>query len=288
MVRTYRRAGPPVLCWHDSVWIYPAREDTDRRPVQAMLAEQLDGTTAIGRGGWHARLFLALARALVRLPHRPQVVAFPATLPRVSAVQWFRRPDLIFEEPITDVERWAKRGRGPMPWRRQGLHPTTEEWAHFETLPSRSRFSELQTVGDFHRVQDARTTDPERQRRRRAELFAFHFGHPPDPTHDRVVEMRETVAVLAAAGIRSVVYVTPFNVAAGTELLGAEFASHVRAHIDVAARALAEVDTPLHDFHDRFGREVFLHPYHSAEHVRSEGKVAIAGWVADAIRGALG
>ena len=287
MVRSYRRPGPRVLCWHDSVWVYSANEDTDRRPVFEMLAEHVPGVAAIGRGGWHARLFLALARALVQLPHHPEVVAMPATLPRVTAVQWRRRPDLIFAEPIADIERWAARGRGPTPWRRKGRHPTPEEWAHFETLPSPSRFSALQTVGDFHRVQDAPASDPEQQRRRYAELFAFHFGHPPDPGHPRIVELRDTVALLASVGIRSVVYVTPFNVAAGTELLGPEFAPHVQAHIDVASAVLRELDTPLHDFHDRLGPEVFLHPYHSAEHVRSEGKAAIATWVADAIRRGL-
>lgn len=289
MLRWYRQPGPDVLGWHDSSWHFIAREDTDRRMTGVMIAEQLDVPMQwIGSGGYQPGIYQPFARALVRQPHHPRVVVFPVNLPRCTAVQWFRRPDLRFDAAIAVMDRWVRRPR-PLVWVRPRDFPSAADDAAYEALPSPSRFSEKQLVRDFVAVKHIRPTTDEEVRQRQAEIFAFHFGHPVDPGHERLRQLADTVTTLEGAGIRCVTYATPINVEAGDELLGPAFRPHVAAHVAAAQQVLADAGarTELVDWHDALPRDVFFHRYYAAEHLKEDGRRWVADRVSDLIRAEL-
>ncbi|MBV8959453.1 MAG: hypothetical protein JO054_13470 [Actinobacteria bacterium] len=286
MLKMYKSPGPRVLCWHESPWMKVAREDPDQRTVGEMLATEF-GTdiAALGTGGWHLGVYRALARALVQLPHRPEIVVFPVTLPRSTSVMWHRRPDLRFDNAIRIMDRWCERPR-PLVWMHARDLGTREQWRAYLAMPSPSRYSELTVVQQFVDVKTHKAEDAEARRHQLAEIFAFHAGHDPDPDHERMVEMVDAVTLLESTGIRCVLYATPFNVQAGVELHGADFADHVASHVRLAAGLLgkAGAHAQLLDFHDRLEPSDYFHPYYGAEHFRDVGRRALAGWITDAVR----
>jgi len=283
LMRAYRRSGPRVLCWHDSVWISIAREDTDRRAVGQLLRERVDDLFYLGRGGYHAGVYRAFARALPALRTRPDVVVFPLTLPRGTSVQWRMRPDLRFEETISRLEQYLHRRRRfgwmvPPP-----AVPAPEAWAAYEALPVHSRFSALQTVAEFEALKRAPAGTEDERRSRAAELFAFHFGHTTPADNERYVELVDAIRVIRDAGIRAAVYVTPLNVEGGTELLGSAFAAHLRDELSALRDVLAPTGADFADFSAEFGADMFFHRWHSAEHLRMDGRRRLAELVASMV-----
>ena len=287
MLKLIESRAPRVLFWHDSVWIYKAREDNDQPAVVDLVGAEL-GTLPIGAGGWHTGVFSSLAAALRSVPHRPQVVAFPVTLPRSTSVQWFGRPDLQFDELIDLATVWAERPR-PVRWLRRRTYPAPAAWENYADMAAPSEFSDLSTVRQFLAVTESRPEGTEEKQQRRREMFAFQFGHPVDVDHPRIQQLADAAACLEQLGCKPLLWVTPMNLLAGVELLGPSFAEHVRAHISAARAALRRrgVAAELHDFHDRFDPDLFLHHYHSAEHLRAPGHRQVAEWVVALARQAL-
>jgi hypothetical protein len=284
MVRSYRRNGPRVMCWHDSVWISIAREDEDRRPVAPLLREEIGDFFYLGRGGYHAGVFRSLARTLSRLGSLPELVVFPLTLPRGTSVQWRMRPDLRFEETIRRLDAYAAQPR-PFAWvQAPPPFPPPEAWAAYEALPVESRFSTHETVAQFEAAKREPVTSDDERRRRAAELFAFHFGHTTTADNERYVELVDAIRLIRAAGVRAVVYVTPLNVAGGVELLGPGFADHIASELTTVRDLVAPMGAEFFDFSAEFGPEQFFHRWHSAEHLRADGRRRLAQLIAETLR----
>ncbi|GIW06787.1 MAG: hypothetical protein KatS3mg060_1592 [Dehalococcoidia bacterium] len=277
LMTRYGRQGdaPAVLFLGDSVLDRVSRTDNDRRSLRTMLEELADdrgGGLALGRPAFHPGVFVAMMRAVLALPQRPQAVVVAINL-RCFSPQWDRHPGWQFEREIVAFERFAAQPFQQAP-RLRPFQPSSEAMRAYDAEPVQYLGGAFDTIGGYRRLIATKPADEQGQRFRRAQIFVYHYLFDLSVDHRRLSQLRELLRLASDAGLPTLLYVTPVNVEGGSRLVGPQFAECIAAHVRAVRDAL-DRDRPVLDLSALVDSDGFLYPEDPTEHLNERGRAAL-------------
>jgi hypothetical protein len=280
LIGSYRpQSGPTTLIVGDSVMERVSRHDADRRTLGEMITERLGGDTLVlSRSALHPGLTEALLDVCEVLPTRPGRLLL-AVNPRCFSPQWQFNPVWRLEPEIAAVRAWIKApGSAPAPI--DDVVDTQGLYDAFDNLTVNYPLSGHRTIGAFRRLAASQpATELERTARSR-EIFIFHYTHPLDPGNERLRQLRTCAERAAVLGIRSYLYVTPINHAAGARAIGPQFLESVRSNVAVLRDTL-DSRCAFEDLSEEFGEADFFHEDLATEHLNERGRARLARRIVD-------
>lgn len=275
---------PDVIYLADSLVLHVAPEDTDRRTLDVMIADQLPQGTSLltlAGGGFHPRLFRAYFD-LFRFSDARPVVITPLS-PRLAYDAWAEHPVYGHAVALRTVRNITAPSRfGPI---KPVARPTDADIARHDLKAHPTLLGDL-TVGDYRRVvkQGPHNSD-EAQRH----LYAYHHTHLLRADSQYLQAITDMCARARELGIPHVVYETPYPMERGVELLGPQFREVAEANLAMvrdAARA-GNPDLVPAETGALFGTGDFLDPFDGSEHLNQFGRARMADILTEAVQAQL-
>jgi hypothetical protein len=254
----YRPAPADVLALADSTFLHVGEADADRRRLPEMLQALLPAghVELVVHPGYHGRVFkefLAYAASAHRLP--------PRVLIDVNLASFGENWDGVAQYEFVYERRSLQLHHSSLlaPW-----VPFLSIFRAVDLLEKSDRPSlvTLERAGaatpaprPFARTLPTTAFAPQF---RGSYLRALTSDHP------KLVALRETAALLSAAGSRAVFYVTPVDWESGVEAVGEEFRPGIARNVAVIKGELAKAGCALHDFSELLPARDFI--WHTDEH----------------------
>jgi hypothetical protein len=280
-----RGSGQSVLFLGDSTVERIARQDTDRRTTDAMLAAYYGGDVlGATHSAYHPTVYRHLARLFEVLPGRPRLVVIPVNLRSFSPI-WEYRPEFQFTEEFARMEAYARHGRLLPP-----EEPLRDEaaWRAFLDVPLGVAGCGLERVGDYLRLAGIHPEDAAGRIERRRQLFMVHFLSALTPENRRLVDLGETALFLTRLRVNVLIYLSPINMVSGLRHVGEAFPARVAANVRLVLDACDAL--PLTggrlcavDFSADLDETFFFQPDETTEHLNQTGRGALAGRLAGLI-----
>jgi len=274
-----------VLYFGDSVLSRVSRDDHDTRSLGQMVAEKLGDrmqVVCIYDGAYHMAVFNAFVRALGRMRYRPQVIVLPVNL-RSFSPQWHLNPEWQFDKEIRTLEEFTAGRTQTVP----PVQKLPQSIIEFRATPVEYPCSSLTRIGEFLDVVRMRTETAEQKEYRWGQIHVFHYMHPLQADHPKLLLVKETLEEIEKLGAFAVAYVTPINHQAGRKLIGEDFASAVRDQVELVRRQVAESErrgrARFLDCSTMFGSDCFFHEYDPTEHLNERGRLMLADVIAQVI-----
>lgn len=285
LARLSRKGKLDVLYLGDSATSFIAPYDSDRRPLHAMIRDNL---TAFGQfhtvcgGSYNPPLYSGYLRQVV--PDAPPPLVIMPLCARVHTAPWI-------EHPVYGHKRAAAFLRNvdsstPLRRIRLGLPLAgPDEWEQFYAVPHPTWAGELK-IGEYvRRLKQA----PERDEDRARLLYAYHHGGEVQcgASLEAVTNLGRE---LRDRDVRVVVYQTPVPVEKGEELYGPRFRELARdnfAKLD-AAFTKGYGDIGILQTGTTFSTAEFIDWYDGSEHLNQVGRLRLAEEIGVAARAALG
>jgi hypothetical protein len=280
------RTDPPDILWlGDSMLAVGAVDDTDRRRVQHMAAEEVGpGVTwrIIDGAGFNPDMYNGYLRLVQGSSARPLLI-----LPLCIRV----RTPLILH-PVYGKRRSIERLRQIDPakgrWRVHAAFPpaTPEEFEAFYKLPYDTILGPG-VVGDF--VQPIK--ELERSGRDNDELlrlrFAYHHGSLLSQDGYGIDEITEMGRMVRELGCEAVIYESPVPVPRTVELLGPELHDRILANFELIRAAYREgagADARIIENGMVFPTDEFADPDDGTEHLNQVGRARLAHLIATEVK----
>tara|TARA_R110002072_G_scaffold166989_5_gene320445 strand:- start:4311 stop:5276 length:966 start_codon:yes stop_codon:yes gene_type:complete len=272
--------GLDVVQFADSVNASYAPSDTDTRSVAQMLDAVLEDrhVDAIHHAAYQPAVYLAYLENLRARGVTPKTVVVPIN-PHIFSPNWTMRPDWQFER-----ERFAL----GHPRLASFVDPLMIFRAVSATEASMSAYVDApvyegrQVVGRLTSMAGPRSGD--REGDQTARIFTCHYMAQVHRWMPRVSDLEAILACVESMGCELVVYITPIDVEEGERLLPGRFRNQVRANAEFLVRHFAGLGVTVHDFSAHCEHARFYWPVAPDEHLDEQGRAALAGWIADAIR----
>jgi hypothetical protein len=287
----YQRAAmaPPVVVFGDSVMERVSRDDTDQRPLGEMIAAALPRRALIlSQSAFNPSVYRALAAVLVRAAARPEQVVVPINL-RSFSPQWDLHPAWQFGQELAAVENFLRDSR-----RIPAIADVLEGpdfFRDYDAVPIKCTFSDCSTVGDFRRLVDSSPHTEEGRNARARQIFAFHYAYELTRDHRKLADLVRCIQLLTRAHIRTLVYLTPVNVEAGSRLAGAPWRSALRSNANVvlsAVGAAGSLGLSVLNWSEALPASHFFHDDLSTEHLNEHGRTKLASLVVAELERAAG
>ncbi|MFN8535449.1 MAG: hypothetical protein U0556_18085 [Dehalococcoidia bacterium] len=283
LIDAYGEGGtaPATLFLGDSVFGRISRNDRDRRSLGEMLAGAAGDGLAIGRPAYHPGLFLAFVEALLALPRRPRTLVLAINL-RCFSPQWDRHPGWQFDREIAALRRFAVRPTSRAP----RLRETTASPAALRTYdaePVDYLGGDYSTIGGYRRLIATRPSDEAGQRKRRAQIFVYHYLFALASDHHHLDSLGGLIRLARDAELPLSLYLTPINIEGGVSLAGAPFAVRLAENAATLRAALDPLlptaSQPIADFSTLVGADGFLYREDPTEHLNETGREALVNAV---------
>jgi hypothetical protein len=290
LVRSCRETPADVVYLGDSLASFVAPEDSDRRRLPEMIADELPlGATlhAAHGGGFHPGLFREFLRLIGDVPN-PPVAVLPLCI-RLCHVPWVEHPLYGYRGAM---ERLRRMTPATPTWRiRAALaRSADDDVARVAALRYPTLAGDL-AIGDYV----AQLKDPSRygldETERLRLLYAYHHGailSPDAPALDAIAQLG---ADLRSRGWPVVAYESPIPVERGEALWGPSLrrlaADGYALLRDAFRRGYGDgaciLETGL-----AFDDSQILDPDDACEHLNERGRKRLAAEIADAVRRAHG
>jgi len=271
------REGVDVVYMADSSNRAYSPQDTDRRPISTMLADELGGAplAAIGHDAYQMDVYLAYCRFITRQVRPPAAVVIPVNM-RTFSASWDLRPAWQFEK-----ERFVLAG----PFRRsiyqalykplgvfKAVKPSEVSPQEYYDSPVYDGAEKVGVVRDFDNPSYRNVTGE-----RIARKLVFHYMYELAPEHRKVRSMVEIPRLLAARGVRSIFYVTPIDHETGRRYLGERFSQRLEANVALVLSLLQAEGAETLDLSTALGAGDFCwKPYYPNEHINQRGRSLVA------------
>ncbi len=259
-----------VLMLGDSVAERASKHDTDRRTLDAMLADLLPADSqldAVTGSGSHIGVFRqTVLKLLAERPGYYSVIVLPINM-RSFSPQWWHNP------------KWQYDGE-------------QHSWETYFAITDRPPLSSLSTLGEFVALTVTRSTTPAAVTNRLREIFLWHYTHPLTRDHPRLAQLVDLIRLAGEARVPIVAYTTPLNYHAGQEYAGPPFmdaaTDNVALVVEVLAPYTADRNVLLLNLWNRMPRDDFIRPDEATEHLNQDGRRLLAIALSEGIREATG
>lgn len=274
LVRALRRTPLDVVYLGDSTTSFVAPEDRDRRPLHAMIADELAPDASIHStfgGSYHADLLADLAGLLPECPSRP-IVIVPLWI-RGRYLPWIEHPVYGHQQAMAFLRELPRR---TPTWRIRASfpRPAPAAFERFYQLRFPTLVGDL-TIGDYVRP----LKDPDRFREHPEErvklIYAYHQGAALDRHGPEMAAVTRLGRVLRDLGVPVVAYQTPLSVQTGAEIYGpafTELAVKNFAILDDAFREGVGEDVTIIQSGMAFPPDQFIDPRIADEHLNEVGR----------------
>ncbi len=285
LMKALRTAPPDVLWLGDSMLSVGAVDDTDRRRMQHMVAEEVGGNFTwriIDGAGFNADMYNGYLNLLRGGPARPLLI-----LPLAIRV----RTPLILH-PVYGKRRSVERLRRIDPhkgwWRVHAAFPaaTPEEFEAFYQLPYDTILGPG-VVGDFVKP----IKELERSGRDPDELLklrlAYHHGSLLSHDGFGIDQITEMGRLVRELGCDAVVYEVPVPIERAVEYLGEDMRDRFRANFEVMRSAYREgagADAPIIEAGMSFVTSEFADPDDATEHLNQVGRAHLSHLIAEQVK----
>lgn len=287
LVGEMRRGQVDVLFLGDSSSTFFSPDDSDKRRLPQMLAEQLGPRTRvslIAGAGYNPELYAEFVRILATLEQRPRVVVLSMAVRTASAQHVRRHPEYGYRRSIETL-RQVPDADTRMRSLSRGNRRTNEEFAAFEAIVVPTKWQRAETIGDYLRQVRGRRHLPERAEVQQA-LFDYLHGESVPADHPTVADLRQLGKRLRDYGVPVVHYWPPIPVEQGERWFPGEFEAHVRASWEVQQAAFTEAIGPLGTLAStpfETPDNEFVDSSDGSEHWNEAGRVRMAKLLAAAI-----
>jgi hypothetical protein len=289
----YRAGGisPEVLFLGDSVLERISRFDKDTRTLDQIVAGCLDGQISLGcisRTAYHIGVYYQFARLLRYLANKPKIFVFPINM-RSFSPQWDMNPKHRCTEHIRKIEKRIGKFRNSVD---RCLYGVDKETSRNDFLNSRVFYSgtSFHYIKEFENMIKTKPVHSDEKTFRRKHIFIYHYMHKLEPTHLKLLLLKELIKLLDDMQIFTIVYITPINFKAGLKYIGDEFMrvfnSNLRVVYDClgckSQSALGNFVFVKHrayafgDYSQSLGPEYFFNEDDTTEHLNETGRAFMA------------
>lgn len=281
LARLSRAGELDVLYLGDSTTIFTAPYDTDRRPLHAMISDDLaevGEVHTICGGSYNPPLHSGYLRQVV--PDAPPALVIVPLCVRMRTAPWVEHP--VYGHKSAAAFLATVDSRTPLARIRLGLPLAgPDEWERFYALPHPTCVGELKIGEYIRRLKQMPEHDDERVRL----LYAYHHG-------GQIREGADLEAVtnlgreLRELDVKLVVYQTPAPVEKGAEFYGSQFRELARQNLarldDAFTKGYGDID--ILQTGTAFSTAEFIDWYDGSEHLNQTGRRRLADQIVAACR----
>ncbi|MCC6694637.1 MAG: hypothetical protein IT365_03300 [Candidatus Hydrogenedentes bacterium] len=149
----------------------------------------------------------------------------------------------------------------------------------FQQLPVLDGTADLGPVGEFNPQYEIHIGEEQRTR-----LVTFFYMYSLTSESQALAEFGRSLDALHRAGIRALPYITPLDVEAGEQYLGARFRTRIRENVAYFKNAAEARGVQLLDLSEALPGSCFIRGSYPDEHLRDTGRKAVADRLAEALR----
>ena len=271
--------GPDLLVFGDSVLVWAAPNDADRRSLIQMVADGLGGTSVHTIVGpcYNPRIVMAFLEVLRTSRSRPKAVIVPTSV-MMATEAWGTHPiaGYIRESPaIVEI------AQNPGDKRRTIPHATPEDWEEWDRKPAPSLIGQKRTNGEqrflFYAIPAYGTQLPTTKWQtlvRLRQMTDFTNAERLEPDSPGVLEITELAERLDELGLPGVGYIPPCNYEVVYKLLRADAEEHLKRNSQIVVDAFhspsghtSVVDGTFNSPQSEFGDPI---------HVSEKGRLRLA------------
>jgi hypothetical protein len=277
LLKRLRSDPPDVAFLGDSALSFVGPQDSDRRRLDAMVADLLGPHTSlkgVDGASYHPDLFDAYLGLLEATPHRP-IILLPLCV-RVRTPQLMEHP-IYGHKKAVQFLRQVDPSRGAWRVRRAWPRPTLSDFEEFRRVSHSTLLGDW-TVGDYLERMEASQSSGDQISRIKT-LYAYLHGgllEADSPAMESVTRLGRTIREL---GCPTVVYQTPVPVETGVTYLGQALADRTSANfavLNAAYRLGAGEDVEIIESGTAFAESEFIDPTDATEHLNDVGRLRLA------------
>lgn len=269
--------GSDTLIFGDSVTLLYARDDQDKRTLGEMIQARLapKKVSVFAHEGRHMGVYRSYVKYLSDNPHSIRQVLVPVNI-RTFSTYMDRRPGFEFNIERSVME-W-----GSHPIAKSFLFPlmvfkgiaqdtiTQKEYDHLPVYHGSQRIGEM---GDYSHSRFLAYTDDNARN-----LLISNYLEPISAEHRRVKDISTLVELCQSKGIVPLFYFTPLDYMEGERLIGEEFATQIKANLDVIKKVLVGHGVKSLDLSFTLPTDHFMWKDHTYlnEHLNQKGRLALS------------
>lgn len=274
-----------VIFFGDSTVRFNRLEDKDKKTIPQMLQVKIpdSNVTSISYPGYSADVFLAYVQRISRSGRWPKCIIIPINL-RSFSVGWDKRPQYQFVEERTLI--------APKPFlidiflkplmvfRVINLAPISQQdYENAEVLDGTTRVGK---VKDFQRSDASITPEQALQNH-----FILDYMEKLTGDNRKIKSIAALVRLLSGKNTRTIFYVSPVDVDAGSQSLGKRFQDQIQENVAFIRMVLRKEQLDLLDLSLDVKHEDFdWNPYPN-EHLKEAGRRFVADELSKKISPAL-
>jgi hypothetical protein len=249
----------------------------------------------ISRTAYHIGVYYQLTRLLQYLTSKPKVVVFPINM-RSFSPQWDINPKYQCTKYIRKIEkRIGKFGSSV----NKCLYGIDKKTSKNDFLNSRvfCAGTSFQYVKEFENIIRAKPKHRDEIIFRRKHIFIYHYLYKLEPTHQKLLLLRDLIQLLKDMQLIAVIYITPINFKAGLKYVGDDFMRVFNSNLQVVYDCLGctsqsalnnsifikERSCIFGDYSQSLGPEYFFNEDHPTEHLNETGRTFLAKIISNMI-----
>lgn len=287
-----------MLFLGDSVLDSISKFDKNTKTLDQMVAGYLNNKISMGcisRAAYHIGVYYQFSRLLQYLTNKPKIVVFPVNM-RSFSPQWDTNPEHRCIELIRKIEKCIGKFGNSI---NKCLYGIDKKISKSDFLNTRVFYpgTSFQYVKEF---EDIIRTKPEQKDQivfRRRHIFIYHYMYKLEPTHQKLLLLRDLIQLLKDMQIVTIIYITPINFKAGLKYVGDDFMRVFSSNLRVVFNCLgctsqSVLDNPVFlrerscvfgDYSQSLGPEYFFNEDHPTEHLNETGRAFLAKIISNMI-----
>lgn len=293
-----RGSSPDVLFFGDSVLDSISKFDKNIETLDQMVTGCLDDQISMGcvsRTAYHIGVYYQFARLLRHLTNKPKIVVFPINM-RSFSPQWDMNPKYQCTKLVRKIEKRIGKFGNSID---KCLYGIDEKTSQNDFLNSRVFYAgtPFRYIKEFENIIRTKPEHKDEIIFRRKHIFIYHYMHKLEPTHRKLLVLRDLIQLLKDMQIVTIVYITPINFKAGLKYVGDDFmrmfSSNLRVVYDcLGCTSQSALNNPVFveeqscffgDYSQSLSSEYFFNEDHPTEHLNETGRTFMAKIISNMI-----
>ncbi|MFA5238572.1 MAG: hypothetical protein WC476_02525 [Phycisphaerae bacterium] len=298
--RFYGRRGssPDVLFLGDSVLERISKFDKNAETIDQMVAGYLDSQISMGafsHTGYHIGVYYQFIRLLRYLPKKPKIFVFPINV-RSFFPQWDINPRHRCTEHILKLEKCIGKFGNSI---NECLYGIDKIISEDDFLNSRVFYTgtSFRYIKEFENLIKTRPKREDEIIFRLKHIFIYHCMYKLEPTHRKLLLLRDLIQLLKNMQIVTIIYITPVNYKGGLKYVGDDFMRILSSNLQVVYDCIGCTSQSASnnsifvegqpcvfgDYSQSLGTEYFFSEHDPSEHLNEAGRTFMAQIISDMI-----